>query len=113
MPTRRSDRAARLLLRALDTLKPQEREVVLEALLTGSVGRRAASLGESALVFGRYPSFAPQAGQQMEQPLLVRLPSSLHTRFRRWATENGFSMAAVARGLIERFLDEQSRAGGE
>ena len=43
--------------------------------------------------------------KQMTAPLLVRLPADLHDRFRRWTTTNGFSMAAVARGLIERFLD--------
>ena len=45
--------------------------------------------------------------KQMTAPLLVRLPSDLHDRFRGWCTTNGFSMAAVARGLIERFLNDQ------
>ena len=49
--------------------------------------------------------------KQMTAPLLVRLPADLHDRFRRWTTTNGFSMAAVARGLIERFLDDQERRG--
>ncbi len=47
--------------------------------------------------------------KQMTAPLLVRLPADLHDRLRRWSTTNGFSMAAVARGLIERFLNEQER----
>ena len=50
-------------------------------------------------------------GRQMEQPLIVRLPVDLHARLRDWATANGFSMAAIARGLIERFLDEQGAPG--
>jgi hypothetical protein len=100
--TSRSDRAARLLLRALDTLTPAEKRVVLEALLTGSIGGLA-------VAFDR-PSFPSGTSRQMEQPLLVRLPSDLHRRFRKWTTDNGFTMAAVARGLVERFLDEQDRA---
>jgi predicted DNA-binding protein len=47
--------------------------------------------------------------KQMTAPLLVRLPADLHDRLRRWSTTNGFSMAAVARGLIERFLNDQER----
>ena len=106
-----SDRAARILLRAVDGLKPAERRLVLEALLTGSIGRLGPqSSRTSVLGWADQPSFPPAAhGRQMEQPLLVRLPSALHGRFRSWTTDNGFTMAAVARGLIERFLDEQQR----
>jgi hypothetical protein len=41
--------------------------------------------------------------------LPVRLPPELHERLRRWSNEHGFSMAAVVRGLVERFLDEQGK----
>lgn len=41
----------------------------------------------------------------------VRLSSELRERLRRWAAEHGFSMAAVVRDLIERFLDEQEGRG--
>jgi hypothetical protein len=41
--------------------------------------------------------------------LPVRLPPELHERLRRWSNEHGFSMAAVVRGLVERFLDEQGQ----
>jgi hypothetical protein len=41
--------------------------------------------------------------------LPVRLPPDLHERLRRWSNEHGFSMAAVVRGLVERFLDEQGQ----
>jgi hypothetical protein len=107
-----SERAARLLLRALDSLKPAERRVVLQSLLTGSVGRVGPQAHGPSVVTIDEPRFAPprQGRRQMEQPLLVRLPSSLHARFRKWTNANGFSMAAVARGLIERFLDEQERS---
>ena len=55
------------------------------------------------------PGPAFDTSKQMTAPLLVRLPADLHDRLRRWSTTNGFSMAAVARGLIERFLNEQER----
>jgi len=102
------DRAARLLLRAIETLRPAERRAVLEALLTGSIGR-AGLEWRSPLAPVRTSAFEGPSGRQTEQPLLVRLPVDLHGRFRAWSTQNGFSMAAVARGLIERFLDEQAR----
>jgi hypothetical protein len=110
------DRAARLLLKALDSLTERDRDLVLRQLLTGRVGS----------VMGRGPSHAdaPEAPlsfpetevgkeitRQVEQPLLVRLPADLHARFRRWATSHGFSMASVVRGLVERFLDDQEGRG--
>jgi hypothetical protein len=41
--------------------------------------------------------------------LPVRLPPELHARLREWCTDQGFSMASVVRGLVERFLDEQEK----
>jgi hypothetical protein len=107
------DRATTLLLRALAGLAPDERELVLHALLSGSIAgptpgarRVPTSITEHFQVQqGR------ELGRQLEQPLLVRLPSALHARFRRWATDNGFTMAAVMRGLLERFLDDQDARG--
>jgi hypothetical protein len=103
------DRAAGLLLKALDSLPERDRELVLRTLLTGGItpGR-----GASHLRAGRAPvSFPEQIRHQMEQPLLVRLPTDLHDRLRTWATTHGFSMASVVRGLVERFLDDQGAAG--
>ncbi len=37
----------------------------------------------------------------------VRFPVSLHERLKTWSADNGFPIAAVVRGLVERFLDEQ------
>lgn len=110
MATDDADRAARLLLKALGTLSERERDLVLRNLLTGRVGQ-SRDLGPR-LHSGSMPMVAHQelgAGvvRQVEQPLLVRLPTDLHGRFRRWATTHGFSMASVVRGLVERFLDEQ------
>lgn len=105
------DRAARLLLKALDSLPPPDRDLVLRNLLTGRIdpvpGRRPPhqAVGVSAPL--RETRLGMEIGHQVEQPLLVRLPADLHARFRRWATSHGFSMASVVRGLLERFLDDQ------
>ena|SRR5437763_5360093 len=112
MPARTPDRAARLLLRALESLKPAERTLVLEALITGSIGKGwPGRRPVSTMMSTDFPTFSGPVSQQTEQPLLIRCSSELHARLRRWSTANGFSMASVARGLIERFLDEQESKG--
>lgn len=115
MPSDDRDRAAKLLLKALGSLSERERDLVLRMLLTGRLtsARSGAPLRFQAP--DPLPVTDPKLGIQMvrqvEQPLLVRLPAGLHARFRRWATAHGFSMAAVVRGLVERFLDDQEGAG--
>ena len=39
------------------------------------------------------------------QTIPVRLPEAQHRRLKEWCAEHGFPMAAVVRGLIDRFLD--------
>ncbi len=110
------DRAAKLLLKALDSLPERDRDLVLRSLLTGGIGpiatgpppphhRGGSPSSRSASRFGM------EMVRQVDQPLLVRLPADLHGRFRRWATDHGFSMAAVVRGLVERFLESQEGEG--
>jgi hypothetical protein len=110
------DRAARLLLKALDSLNQRDRDLVLRDLLTGRIGSVSGRGPSHAHATEAPPSFPdPNVGmeitRQVEQPLLVRLPADLHARFRRWATSHGFSMASVVRGLVERFLDDQEGRG--
>jgi hypothetical protein len=101
--------AAELLLKALDGLTADERDLVLQCLLTGSLGpsfvARAASVGREIGSRAMEAHLGQRAVSQANQPLVIRLPSDLHARFRKWSTNNGFTMAAVARGLIERFLE--------
>ncbi len=107
------DRASRLLIKALTTLPERERDEVLRALLGGSIGRSSAGVElAQAPEFMPHTRIGPTLMRQSDQPLPVRLPSGLHARLRLWAGEHGFSMAAVVRGLIERFLDEQDRTAG-
>jgi hypothetical protein len=108
------DRAARLLLRALESLPPRDRDIVLRDLLTGRLDpirrRRRSQLrttGEAFPFSFAQARVGTELARQVEQPLLVRLPADLHARLRRWATSHGFSMASVVRGLVERFLEEQ------
>lgn len=42
------------------------------------------------------------------QMVTLRLPATRHAALRAWCAEHGFSMAAVVRGLVERFLEEQA-----
>ena len=108
-----------LLLKAIRSLPPDEQDAVMRSL----IGRAFAGPGVPSPVHGTDvfpqqmgPDFTVTPGppfdvvKQMTAPLLVRLPADLHDRFRRWSTTNGFSMAAVARGLIERFLNDQERS---
>lgn len=103
-----------LLLKAIRSLPQDEQDEVLRSI----VGRAFA--GPDTPTHGMElfpPDFTVTPGpqfdamKQMTAPLLVRLPADLHDRLRRWSTTNGFSMAAVARGLIERFLNEQEQIG--
>ena len=45
------------------------------------------------------------------QLVTIRLPTERHAELRAWCGEHGFTMAAVVRGLIERFLEQQQRLG--
>jgi len=106
-----------LLLKAIRSLPQHEQDEVMRSI----VGRAFAG-SDTSTPAAEMDLFPPDvtvtpgppfdAVRQMTAPLLVRLPADLHDRLRRWSTANGFSMAAVARGLIERFLNEQERTAG-
>jgi hypothetical protein len=106
------DRAAGLLLKALDGLPAGERQTVLQALLTGSLG--AVAGGHGSLPLDEYfvvPERQPGEFEKLSsvsRMLPVRLTPESHERLRRWSTDHGFAMAVVVRGLIERFLEERA-----
>jgi hypothetical protein len=102
-----------LLLKAIRSLPQHEQDEVMRSIVGRAFGveepppfERVPPPGPDVAV-ASWPAF--DTSRQMTAPLLVRLPADLHDRLRRWSTTNGFSMAAVARGLIERFLNEQER----
>lgn len=74
------------------------------SLLAAAVELRAGVLtGAHGALGGALP-----AGEE-SQLVTFRLPAERHAELRTWCAEHGFTMAAVVRGLIERFLEDQLR----
>jgi hypothetical protein len=111
------------LVELLETLPPATRQEITSWLLgrTAPVGHP--SLLASSELRGRTllagPELRPEATHgalggslpagEESQLVTFRLPAERHAELRNWCTEHGFTMAAVVRGLIERFLEEQLR----
>jgi hypothetical protein len=51
------------------------------------------------------------AGEE-SQLVTIRLPAVRHAQLRAWCAEHDFTMAAVVRGLVERFLEQQAASAG-
>ncbi len=105
------DDALLLLLKAVDALPEGERTTVLAFLLGRGLGVTSTAPAFVSLSSSLQPpgfSGRPATGEQQMVP--VRFPVEQHQRLRAWCGENGFSMAVVVRGLVERFLDEQGAA---
>jgi hypothetical protein len=111
---------ADMLMRALGTLPPEDRDAILAWLLRGILrGQGISQLGHfrqmlRAGQLGRIPeygaSYAPAAGRPgpgAQQVVPVRFPAEQHAQLREWCAEHGFSMATVIRGLVTRFLETQ------
>lgn len=111
------------LVELLETLPPATRQEITVWLLgrTGPLDRTA--FLSSPELRGRtltgVPGLHPvathgalggslPAGEE-SQLVTFRLPAERHAELRTWCTEHGFTMAAVVRGLIERFLEEQQQ----
>jgi hypothetical protein len=52
---------------------------------------------------------APGAARD-QQMVPVRFPVEQHAKLREWCGDNGYPMAAVVRGLVDRFLTDQASA---
>lgn len=114
-----SERAARLIQKALDGLPERDRSVVIRFLLRSWLDLRSGrSQPPGALEAAvRYPAPAtlelmapplpvvPSGGEHQTFP--VRLPEESHAALKAWCAEHGFSMATVVRGLVENFLRAQ------
>ncbi|GIH18338.1 hypothetical protein [Rugosimonospora africana] len=103
---------AEKLAALLETLEPEDRKEITAWLL----GRTARSWPlrqplHRDLLAQREVATGLVAGEA-SQLVNIRLPSEAHERLRTWCNEHNFSMAAVIRGLVERFLDGQERAAG-
>ena len=90
----------------LETLPSEERQEITAWFLTRSVPTNAAAMftvsreGRQALA-----SLLPAGDSQL---VTIRLPAESHGKLRAWCAEHNFTMAAVMRGLVERFLEEQT-----
>ncbi|GAA0721905.1 hypothetical protein Drose_08105 [Dactylosporangium roseum] len=110
------------LVALLETLPPESRQEITVWLLgrTGPAGHSELLAGpelRGRALIGT-PELRPVQLQALggalpvgEESQLVtfRLPTDRHAELRAWCAEHGFTMAAVVRGLIERFLEEQQR----
>lgn len=45
------------------------------------------------------------------QLVTIRLPAEKHAQLRDWCSAHGFTMAAVVRGLVDQFMEQQGATG--
>ncbi len=124
MAQSKESRVARLMLKAVRGLPEKEQQVVLEYLVVAGLGapgrtpmptKRAEPGAQEHMVLGalgpeaglkRLRAAGPGPGHQM---IPMRLSEPQHRLLKDWCADNGFSMAVVVRGLVERFLEDQER----
>jgi hypothetical protein len=105
------------LVELLETLPPATRQEITVWLLGRGIPGGHSPLLASPELRGHALIGAPElrpvglggslpAGEE-SQLVTFRLPAERHAELRTWCTEHNFTMAAVVRGLIERFLEEQ------
>lgn len=125
MTSKEQREPAEKLASLLETLEPDDRKEITAWLLgRGTPGlahlSRDAVLGlqrslmtriRDDLLAGRDVATGLVSGEN-SQLVTVRLPTAQHERLRAWCNDHNFTMAAVVRGLIERFLDGQERPAG-
>jgi hypothetical protein len=103
----------------LETLPAEERRAIT-AWLLGLTARQDPLL---PLKVGHFPGLARGLGPDPQrlrselalnlpagegsQLVTIRLPAERHAQLRSWCAEHSFTMAAVVRGLVERFLEQQ------
>ena len=117
------------LARLLDTLPADERHEIIALLLdrpgvappgAGAPGAGAPGAGTPSQLLAHVPEVAQfpglrsgiasmLTGREEHQLVTIRMPSELHAQLRTWCTDHSFTMAAVIRGLVERFLEGQAR----
>jgi len=111
---------AEKLAELLETAPPEVRREIIAWLL--GQPRPPTPVGDEPWVphlsgHPRHPGEAAQRVRQLAESLpagvdnqvvTLRLPATRHAALRTWCAEHGFSMAAVVRGLVERFLEEQT-----
>jgi hypothetical protein len=103
-------------VKAVRTLPSEADQVftaMFEAFAELTVTRSSVSESPDVMMLRHSPMWmgtaAPFEAPRPTRVLPVRLPPELHERLRSWSAEQGFSMAAVVRGLVERFLEDQGK----
>jgi hypothetical protein len=101
------DSVPQRLAELLETLSTEERREITAWFFgrQGQPGRHHWIAGPDLPASAGLTSSLP-AGEA-NQLVTIRLPADRHAELRTWCTDHGFTMAAVVRGLVERFLDEQ------
>jgi hypothetical protein len=103
-----SDPAHRLIA-LLETLPQRERQEITAWLLDSR------PRDDLARTWVEVPSAPRQPAQRLTsvlasgedtQLITIRLPADRHAELRRWCADHGFTMAAVVRGLVDRFIEE-------
>ena len=110
-------------MKALDSLTAEERREVLSALVQAAIAPAAVMrpvrphdppaistggwFGQPLKSSGGPPAVLPVRPLEFTVLIRHRAEDQLE-RLRSWCAEHGFSMAVVIRGLVERFLDDQS-----
>ncbi|MGI8945628.1 MAG: hypothetical protein ACR2GL_05240 [Thermoleophilaceae bacterium] len=126
MATSKRSRVARLMLKAVRGLPDKEQQVVLEHLVEaglagGAVEPAAAGGAQRApeavvrqAVLSTDTTMNIQRGAlgPDHQMIPVRLSEPQHRLLKRWCADNGFPMAVVVRGLVERFLADRGELAG-
>jgi hypothetical protein len=100
---------AERLVEVLETLPVRERQQITTWLIENGRGNAMMQAGLTwpAPRGDAPPRVATLLSSADSQLVTIRLSTERHAELRDWCTEHGFSMAAVVRGLVERFLEEQ------
>jgi hypothetical protein len=101
---------AHQLTALLETLPASERQEITAWLLT-----RQSDPSTEPSWAGLLPITVPHplrwtsalASGEQTQLVTIRLPAERHAELRQWCADHGFTMAAVVRGLVDRFIDQQ------
>ncbi len=115
----------RVLLRAIRTLPQADQDAVLTLLLSGLAGQTEATAGPAGLATTRTwrstVQFRDANGRAItalsglnaadgdSRVVPIRFPLERYDQLKTWCREHNFPMAAVVRGLVERFLDGDIR----
>jgi len=110
-----TEHPARTLARLLEQASSDDRQAITGWLLESQAANARRGQADRdrpghqfRTVISDRPPRALSPGED-SQLVTVRLPQDLHAQLRDWCGEHGFSMAAVIRGLVERFLSNEGR----